>query len=109
LREFRVNRWAQTVVAGTGFGGANTFDSATNRITTASFAHDGSGNLTANGPATSYTHDQENRMVSAAAGSVSYAMDAQGRRNSGFCSKESSRRLRVRCGSLSFCAGLRSC
>ena len=74
------NRWAQTVVAGSGYGGSNTFDSATNRITTASFAHDGSGNLTANGPATSYTYDQEDRMVSAAAGSVSYVMDAQGRR-----------------------------
>ena len=68
------------MVAGTGYGGSNTFDSATNRITTASFAHDGSGNLTANGPATSYTYDQENRMVTAAAGSVSYGMDAQGRR-----------------------------
>ena len=43
------NRWAQTLVAGSGFGGTNSFDYAGNRVTTTNFTYDNSGNLTANG------------------------------------------------------------
>jgi RHS repeat-associated protein len=73
------NRWAQTVVAGSGLGGTNTFNYGSNRVTTTGFSYDGSGNLTANGAGSSYTYDQENRMTAAGA-SVSYSYDAQGRR-----------------------------
>jgi hypothetical protein len=41
-------------------------------------AYDNSGNITANGPGTSYTFDQQNRMLTA--GTTLYKYDAQGRR-----------------------------
>ncbi|MGH7554516.1 MAG: hypothetical protein ACREMQ_16040 [Longimicrobiales bacterium] len=78
------NRWAQTVVAGSGLGGTLDLNSASNRVTTTGFSYvngsgqDQAGNLTANGPGSSYTYNMENFMT--AAGSTTYAYDAQGRR-----------------------------
>jgi RHS repeat-associated protein len=66
-----------------GWGGTNTFSSADNRVTSPNFSYSEGGitrgNLTANGPLTSYTYNQENFMLTAGA-SASYAYDAQGRR-----------------------------
>jgi RHS repeat-associated protein len=74
------NRWLQSLVAGTqGYGGQNTFDSATNRVTSTGFSYDNSGNVTANGPGTSFAFNPENFMTAAGA-SVSYSVDTQGRR-----------------------------
>ena len=71
------NRWGQNVVAGSGLPGANTFNSSNNRITSTGFSYDGSGNLAANGPGTSFSYNQENFMT--AAGTTTYKYDAQGR------------------------------
>jgi len=73
------NRWAQTLVAGSGFGGTNSFDYAGNRVTTTNFTYDNSGNLTANGPGTSFTFNAENFMTAAGA-SATYSVDTRGRR-----------------------------
>ena len=73
------NRWAQTLVAGSGFGGTNSFDYAGNRVTTTNFTYDNSGNITANGPGTSFTFNAENFMTAAGA-SASYSVDTRGRR-----------------------------
>src|SRR2546425_6531196 len=73
------NRWAQTLVAGSGFGGTNSFDYAGNRVTTTNFTYDNSGNLTANGPGTSFTFNAENFMTAAGA-SANFSVDTQGRR-----------------------------
>src|SRR5205807_8756525 len=73
------NRWAQTLVAGSGFGGTNSFDYAGNRVTTTNFTYDNSGNLTANGPGTSFTFNAENFMTAAGA-SATYSVDTKGRR-----------------------------
>ena len=73
------NRWAQTLVAGSGFGGSNSFDYASNRVTSTGFSYDASGNITANGPGTSFTFNQEN-FITAASASNSYSVDTRGRR-----------------------------
>ncbi len=78
------NRWAQTVVAGSGLGGTNSFDATNNRVTSPGFSYvngsgqDQAGNLTANGAGSSYTYSWENFLT--AAGSTTYVYDAQGRR-----------------------------
>ncbi len=72
------NRWGQSVVAGSGYNGQLGFDATNNRVTSPNFGYDGSGNVTANGPATSYVYNPENFMT--AASSTSYTYDAQGRR-----------------------------
>jgi hypothetical protein len=74
------NRWGQNVVAGSGFPGANTFDYASNRVTSTGFSFDASGNVTANGAGTSYTFNPENFMTAAGA-SVAYSVDTPGRRS----------------------------
>jgi len=61
------NRWAQTLVAGSGFGGTNSFDYAGNRVTTTNFTYDNSGNLMANGPGTSFAFNPENFLTAAGA------------------------------------------
>ncbi len=73
------NRWGQNLVAGSGFGGTNSFDYASNRVTSTGFSFDASGNLTANGAGTSYTFNPENFMATAGA-SVTYSVDTLGRR-----------------------------
>ncbi len=72
------NRWGQNVIAGSGYGGQNSFDTAANRLTSTGFTYDGSGNITASGGGTSFTYDAENFMT--AAGSTTYKYDAEGRR-----------------------------
>src|SRR6267143_2716020 len=73
------NRWGQTLVAGSGFGGTNSFDYTSNRVTSTGFSYDASGNITANGPGTSFTFNQEN-FITAASASNSYSVDTRGRR-----------------------------
>src|SRR2546427_6769655 len=73
------NRWAQTLVAGSGFGGTNSFDYASNRVASANFTYDNSGNITANGPGTSFSFNAENFMTAAGA-SATYSVDTRGRR-----------------------------
>src|SRR3989449_10224039 len=73
------NRWAQTLVAGSGFGGSNSFDYASNGVPSTGFSYDASGNNPANGPGTSYTFNPEN-FITAAGASVTYAVDTRGRR-----------------------------
>ncbi len=73
------NRWAQNVVAGSGLGGTNTFNYASNRVTSTGFSYDTSGNVTANGAGTSYTFNPEN-FITAAGASVTYSVDTLGRR-----------------------------
>ena len=73
------NRWAQTVTAGSGLGGTNTFNYGSNRVTTSGFTYDTSGNITANASVSSLSYNQENGLTSVGA-SISYVFDAQGRR-----------------------------
>ena len=73
------NRWGQTLVAGSGFGGTNSFDYTNNRVTSPNFSFDNSGNITANGPDTSFTFNAENFMTAAGA-SATYSVDTKGRR-----------------------------
>ncbi len=72
------NRWGQNVIAGSGYGGQNSFNTASNRVTSTGFAYDTSGNITASGAGTNFTYDAENFMI--AAGSTTYKYDAEGRR-----------------------------
>jgi RHS repeat-associated protein len=72
------NRWAQNVIAGSGYNGQFSFDSGSNRATSTGFSYDGSGNITASGSGTSFTYDAENFMT--ASGSTTYKYDAEGRR-----------------------------
>src|SRR5207245_8226981 len=43
------NRWGQTLVAGSGFGGTNSFDYTNNRVTSPTISFDNSLNINANG------------------------------------------------------------
>src|SRR3989441_2558178 len=72
-------RWGQTLVAASAFGGTNSFDYTNNRVTSPNFSFDNSGNITANGPGTSFTFNQEN-FITAASASNSYSVDTRGRR-----------------------------
>jgi RHS repeat-associated protein len=77
------NRWAQTVSAGSGYGGTNSFDSANNRATSSGFTYDNSGNVTASGSGTSFGYNPESFLTSASVtgvGSGTYVRDAEGRR-----------------------------
>jgi hypothetical protein len=73
----------KALTAGSGYNTLHTFDMTKNRATTSGYVYDGgsangSGNLTSNGPGTSYSYDQENFMLTV--GSNTYKYDAQGRR-----------------------------
>jgi hypothetical protein len=73
------NRWGQIVQAGTGYNGQFEFNPASNRVSTAGFAHDASGNQTATGPGSpTLTYDLENFLQSVGS-TISYQVDAQGR------------------------------
>lgn len=86
------NRWAQAVTGGTGNASSLSFVTASNRIDVTlpplGFSYknasevDQAGNLTANGPGSSYTYNQENLLTlgTSTLGSGTYAYDAQGRR-----------------------------
>ena len=77
------NRWAQTLTAGTqGYGGQNSFNYPDNRVTTSGFSYDNSGNISANGPGSSFTYNQENFLTAASTtlGAPTYTVDTAGRR-----------------------------
>jgi YD repeat-containing protein len=57
------NRWGQMVTAGSGYNTQLSFNSSNNRVTTAGFTFDTSGNLTANATGPTFSYDQENFML----------------------------------------------
>ncbi len=76
------NRWNKTLLAGTGTEHTLSFNYPDNRITTAAYGYDNSGNLAAAGTGTSFVYNAESFMTSATTspGAGTYVVDAQGRR-----------------------------
>jgi len=76
------NRWNKTLLAGSGTEHTLSFNYPDNRITTAAYGYDNSGNLTAAGPGTSFVYNAESFMTSATSspGAGTYLVDALGRR-----------------------------